>query len=222
MNSQRSELSAQLSSSSLKDRVLALVELQKETLPAEVAFPLIKQAIADENVQVRGMAVFALGIKQTPENFAILTQILETDADYNIRAMAAGALGYLEDARALTPLQRAFYEDTSWLVQFSAAIALGNIKAPQAEAVLLKALHSEQTLLQQGAVMALGEIGAVDAVEQMVALVDADDWLLRQRLAEALGKLPCDKSQSALRYLRRDAHPQVAEAATLALANLSQ
>ncbi|MEM8808338.1 MAG: HEAT repeat domain-containing protein [Cyanobacteria bacterium P01_G01_bin.38] len=215
------QLAAQLSSDSTKDRVLAMVELQKGTIPAEAAFPLIKQAIDDSNVQVRGMAVFSLGIQQTAENFALLSRILETDDDYNVRAMAAGALGYLEDKRALEPLRRAFYEDTSWLVQFSAAIALGNIKDIQAKAVLLEALNSNQGLLQQGAVMALGEIGAVDTVDRLLTFADADDWLLRQRLAESLGKLPCAQSRSALKFLAKDAHPQVAEAARLALTNLA-
>jgi HEAT repeat protein len=211
------QIASQLQSPLACDRMLALAELQKESMSAEAAFPLIRQALNDSNIKVRSMAVFALGVKPTDENLALLLPILATDEDYNIRAMAAGALGYLEDKRALEPLRRAFYEDTNWLVQFSAAVSLGNLKDIAAKSVLLEALKSEHVILQQAAVMALAEIGAVDAVEAMLRFADAEDWLLRQRLAQALGNLPCEKSLSALRFLQKDAHSQVAQAAKLAL-----
>ncbi|MGB3615269.1 MAG: HEAT repeat domain-containing protein, partial [Elainellaceae cyanobacterium] len=157
-----SQLAAQLRSPDVKERVLAMIEIQKDTsMPTATALPLIEQALADSNVQVRGMAVFSLGIKPAPENLQILVEILQTDSDYNMRAIAAGALGYLEDKRALEPLRHAFYEDTQWLVQFSAAVALGNLGDNQAQAVLLEALDSPTLLLQEAAISALGEIGAV-------------------------------------------------------------
>lgn len=214
------QLSDQLSSPSIRDRVLAMVELQKDAMPAQAAYPLIQKALGDEAVQVRGMAVFSLGIKPTAASLSQLTYILESDPDYNIRAMAAGALGYLGDPLAFKPLRHAFFEDTDWLVQFSAAVSLGNLKDPQAVDVLLEALDSDRTLLQEAAVMALGEIGALEQVHRVLALVASEDWMMRKRVADALGNLPCSQSQSALRYLAADSHSQVAEAAALALKRL--
>ncbi len=216
------QLSAQLNSPNIKDRVLVMIELQKESMPVQAAYPLIQQALKDEAVQVRGMAVFSLGIKPTAESLVQLTQILESDPDYNIRSMAAGALGYLENKEAFSALRHAFLEDTSWLVQFSAAVALGNLKDRQATSVLLEALDSRQMLLQEAAIMALGEIGALDQVERLLAFVPADDWMIRKRLAEALGNLPCSQSESALRYNSTDGHPYVAESAALALQRLAE
>ena len=187
-----------------------MIELQKESMPVQAAYPLIQQALKDEAVQVRGMAVFSLGIKPTAESLVQLTQILESDPDYTIRSMAAGALGYLENKEAFSALRHAFLEDTSWLVQFSAAVALGNLKDRQATSVLLEVLDSRQTLLQEAAIMALGEIGALDQVERLLAFV------------EALGNLPCSQSESALRYLSTDGHPYVAESAALALQRLAE
>lgn len=216
------ELSQQLSSSDLKTRVVAMLELQKESMPAEMAYPLLQQALKDQAEQVRGMAAFSLGIKPVPESLAILIHVLEADPDYNVRAMAAGALGYLGDRQALEALSHAFFEDTNWLVQFSAAVALGNLKDPQAIGVLLKALESDKSLLQEAAVMAIGEIGAVDQVDRLLAFVASEDWMIRKRVAEALGNLPSPQSQSALSYLQRDANAQVAEAAKLALTQLAE
>jgi HEAT repeat protein len=216
------QLSIQLHSQNVKDRVLAMIELQKERIPALEALPLMKLALADDNIQIRGMAVFSLGIKPTPANLSLLVQVLEGDNDPNMRAIAAGALGYLEDKRAFEPLRHAFYEDSHWLVQFSAAVALGNLKDLQATAVLLEALDSQHILLQEGAIAALGEIGAVETLDRLLQFVDAKDWLLRKRLAEALGNLPAPQSQAALTFLQGDSNPMVAEAAQLSLQRLTE
>ena len=216
------QLAQQLSSPNVTDRVLAMVELQKETMPAQAAYPLIQKALDDVAVQVRGMAVFSLGIKPTSESLPQLIQILGSDADYNIRAMAAGALGYLGHPGALDALRHAFLEDTDWLVQFSAAVSLGNLKEPQAVDVLLQALDSDRPLLQEAAIMALGEIGAMEQIHRILAFVPSEDWMIRKRVADALGNLPCSQSQSALRYLSTDSHSQVVAAASLALERLGR
>ncbi|MEM9452403.1 MAG: HEAT repeat domain-containing protein [Cyanobacteria bacterium P01_E01_bin.6] len=213
-------ISRQLESEHTGDRMVALA-LLKDASPQE-AVPLIKKVLNDESLQIRSMAVFSLGIKATDECYPLLVDILASDADYSIRAGAAGALGYLEDPRALEPLNRAFLEDTDWLVQFSAAVALGNLKDPRAYDVLMEALNSPEIVIQQAAIAALGEIGAVDAVERILDFAQAEDWIIRQRLAEALGHMPTEKSLSALRYLEKDNHPNVAAAATFSMQHLSQ
>jgi HEAT repeat protein len=208
-------LAQQLESPNLRDRMVALASLRH--VPADVALPSIKKVLNDESLQVRSMAVFALGVKVTPESYPILIDILANDPDYGIRADAAGALGYLEDIRAFEALVRAFYEDTDWLVRFSAAVSLGNLKDPRAFDVLMQALDSPEIVLQQAAIAALGEIKAVAAIDKLVTFIDSEDWLVRQRLAESLGQLNTPKSISALKYLTKDSHPHVAAAATICL-----
>ncbi len=212
------EISVQLESPNLRDRMVALANLRD--VPSEDAVPLIKKVLDDESLQLRSMAIFALGIKQTPECYPILVKILETDPDYGMRADAAGALGYLGDARAFEVLARAFYEDTDWLVRFSVAVSLGNIKDPRAHAILIQALDSDEVILHQAAIAALGEIKDIESVDMILRFAQSDDWLVRQRLAEALGNLPTPKSVSALKYLEKDSHPHVAEAATISLKRL--
>lgn len=211
-------LADKLQTGDLKDKKLSLAALRD--VPSQKAIELIKLVLNDENQQVRSMAIFALGIKQTPESFPLLVNILETDPDYGIRADAAGALGYLEDPRAFEPLIRSFYEDTDWLVRFSAAVSLGNLKDPRAHDALIQALHSPEVILQQAAIAAFGEIGDISALEEILVFAQSDDWLVRQRLAEALGNMPTEKSISALRYLAKDNHSQVSEAAQISLERL--
>lgn len=213
------QISTQLDSQNSRDRMVALASLRN--VPAIDAVPLIKKVLNDENLQIRSMAIFALGIKSTEDCYPILVKVLETDPDYGLRADAAGALGYLEDIRAFEPLVRAFYEDTDWLVRFSAAVALGNLKDPRAYEVLLHALDSPEVVLQQAAIAALGEIKAIAAVDEILRFAQAEDWLVRQRLAEALGHLPTPKSISALQYLEKDSHPHVSAGATISLKRLA-
>jgi HEAT repeat protein len=212
------QISVQLDSPNSRDRLLALASLRE--VPAESAVPLIKKVLYDEILPVRSMAIFALGVKPTEECFPLLIDLLETDPDYGIRADAAGALGYLEDARAFGYLVRAFYEDTNWLVRFSAAVSLGNLKDIRAKDLLIEALDSKEVVIQQAAIAALGEIKAADAIEQILRFVSSEDWLVRQRLAEALGNLRSDKTISALKFLAKDSHPQVSQAAIFSLQRL--
>ncbi|MBE9181254.1 HEAT repeat domain-containing protein [Oculatella sp. LEGE 06141] len=214
------QIASQLESENSRDRMVALASLR--SVDAADAVPLIKKVLDDDNLQIRSMAVFALGIKQTDDCFPILVKLLETDADYGIRADAAGALGYLEDLRAFEPLVRAFYEDTDWLVRFSSAVALGNLKDMRARDVLIQALDSDEVVLHQAAIAAIGEIKAVDSVGHILRFAQSPDWLVRQRLAEALGNLPSDKSISALRYLEKDSHSHVSAAATISLKRLEE
>ena len=211
-------ISAQLESENSKDRMLALAMLRN--VEPQVAAPLVRKVVNDVNLQVRSMAVFAMGLKADAETFSILARLVETDPDYGIRADAAGALGYLEDPRAFEVLVRAFYEDTDWLVRFSAAVALGNLKDPRAHDVLVAALQSEEVVIQQAAIAAIGEVGDVDGVEHVLKFAQSEDWLVRQRLAEALANLPSPKTMPALRFLEKDAHSQVAEAARISLQRL--
>ncbi len=213
-------VAAQLESSSSRDRLLALVSLRD--VPAEDAVPLILKVIDDENIQIRSMAVFALGVKPTAACFPVLVRILGTESDYGIRAAAAGALGYLSDPRGLEPLLRAFYEDVEWLVRFSAAVSMGNLRDPRAFEALIGALNHQETMLHQAAIAALGEIGDLRACAHILKFAQSDDWLTRQRLAEALGNLPTAKSLSAVNYLAKDSHPQVAAAAEFARDRLLQ
>lgn len=220
MTADLSHLASQLESENSRDRMVALAML-RDVAPAEAA-PLVRKVIYDSNLQVRSMAVFAMGLKPDEETFDILVQLLETDPDYGIRADAAGALGYLEDARGFEPLVRAFYEDTDWLVRFSSAVSLGNLKDPRAHDVLVEALKSKEVVIQQAAIAAIGEVGDVEAVEEVLNFAQAEDWLVRQRLAEALANLPSPKTEPALKFLEKDSHPQVSEAARISLQRLGQ
>jgi len=58
----------------------------------------------DEILQIRSMAVFALGIKHTEECYPILVSLLD-DPDYGACSWSTGLLG---DPRAFEPLVRAF------------------------------------------------------------------------------------------------------------------
>ncbi|MFM6498781.1 MAG: HEAT repeat domain-containing protein, partial [Dolichospermum sp.] len=57
-------ISIQLESPNLRDRMIALANLRH--VSADDAVPLIKKVLDDDSLQMRSMAIFALGIKKTP------------------------------------------------------------------------------------------------------------------------------------------------------------
>jgi HEAT repeat protein len=216
------EIARQLASPSVKDRKLALAAL-RDVEPID-AVPLVKRVLADEDQQVRSLAVYTLGVKPTAECLGLLLDRLVNEPDYGVRADTAGALGMLGDIGAFEALVTAYETNSDWLVRFSVAVALGNLGDLRAEPTLLKALACPESVMQQAAIAALGEIGAVGRLEQILGFVGSADWLVRQRVAEALGNLlrvdaGLERGRSALRYLCRDEHPNVVEAARIALAS---
>ncbi len=54
----------------------------------------------------------------------------------------------------------------------------------------------------------------------MLKFVYRDYRLIRQRLAEALGNLKTEKSIAALKFLAKDSHLQVSQAAAISLKRL--
>ena len=66
------QIAAQLESPDLRDRMLALASLRH--VDPNDAVPLIKKVLDDTSLQLRSMAVFALGIKPTAECYGILVQ----------------------------------------------------------------------------------------------------------------------------------------------------
>ncbi|WP_299487815.1 HEAT repeat domain-containing protein [Acaryochloris sp. IP29b_bin.137] len=213
------ELTLKLNSNKSSDRLLALVALRN--LPTSEAFPLIKPMLFDDYLPVRSMAIRSLASHPSAESISLLVQMLD-DPNYEIRAGAAGALGVVGDHNTVQALSRAFLEDTEWLVRFSAAVSLGNLQNPRADEVLLQALEQPELIVQQAAIAALGEIKAFEALDTLLRFVQSEDWLVRKYLATALGNLPCSKSISALKYLAKDDHPQVAAAATIALEQIDE
>ncbi|MEN9245778.1 MAG: HEAT repeat domain-containing protein, partial [Thermostichales cyanobacterium SRBZ-1_bins_19] len=101
-----------------------------------------------------------------------------------------------------------------------AAVALGNLRDPRAYDVLVKALDSPEPLMHQAVIAAFGEIGDPRCLPLILPFAESEDWLVRQRLAQALGNLPSPKTQSALEYLSRDPHGNVAAAALDSLRRL--
>jgi HEAT repeat protein len=104
--------------------VVALCEV------GEPAVPLLVGAIADQDFNVRTLAVFCLGRLGPKAKDAIpaLVATLE-DRDWIVRKYAAGALGMLETtARDAAPaLARAAVEDSNSEVRQTATFALGRL-----------------------------------------------------------------------------------------------
>ena len=154
------------------------------------AVPPLIQALEDENVQVRGGAVWALRLMgpEAKEAVPALIQALG-DEDVFVCRDAALALGEIGPEEGVILALSQALEDEEWLVRRAAARVLGNIGPEEGVVVaLIEALEDENVQVRGGAAIALREIGpeAVEAVPALVQALGDEESFVRARVAGAL------------------------------------
>lgn len=212
-----------------KDALTRLHALAKISVlePGESADVLRRIIRSNEpEVQLRALAVLAVGYLRCDGALELLEGVLSVDPSEEVRADALAALGELGDARAVPVLVRALYEEPHWMCQLQAATSLGLVGRgdDRAYEALVKGLDMDPRPLlrnmHRACMLALSLLGDVRCVPRLLESASSPNWITRQMLAEALGNLDCEQSVSALRYLQRDAHPNVREWAALSLRKL--
>ena len=120
-------------------------------------YPLIIQALSNDNSSTRRSAAAALG--RLGDNRAVdpLIEALSDD-DSDVRDAAVKALGRLGDKRAVDPLIKAL-SDKDWHVRRSTAEALGRLGDKRAVDPLIKALAGDGYDVRNAAAKALGQLG---------------------------------------------------------------
>ncbi len=205
---------ALLSSEDYGDRLSGLAQLRQ--LDDVVAFELVKPLINDVNARVRYSAVSQMDRLGAIDRVAaqpLLRDRLLTDSEIDVRAAAADAIAALKLTELFDDLVTSYERTDEWLLQFSIIAALGEMGDPRSYEMLLRALDSENGLVQTVAIGSLGELGDPRAIPHLTRFADSDDWQLRQRTAQALGRLGGDEAESTLQRLSQDSLPAVAEAA---------
>jgi len=89
-----------------------------------------------------------------------------------------------------------------WLKSFSIIATLGELGDPRSFE-LLKALTSENDLVQTAAISSLGDLGDMQAIPLLVPYATHPDWQIRYRVVQALNRLGGQK-HSTLETLAND------------------
>jgi len=204
----------------------------------ELRRELIETALADENEQVRAMAIDALyrhgqeslerlidrlaehDISDAPDWVIAETLVswLENDRA-EFRLVAATALGDLGDVTVIPDLIELF-SDPDARVRTRAVRSVGQIGDPRAIDPLRKRLTDRRTMVQREAAYALADMDDERALEALVPVARADDEGLRQIAVEALGSFTNLKPLIVLVHALQDRSPAVKRTAAVALIEL--
>ncbi len=130
--------------------------------------PLI-QALKDEDSQVRGNAILALGEIGDRRAVEPLIQAIKDEDEY-IRQKAAEVLYKLQDERAVKNLVEYF----------------------------ISALNNYDKSVRRRAADYLGEMGDPTAIEPLIQVLGDSDFYVRQSASKALGKMPVESAVEPL------------------------
>jgi hypothetical protein len=108
----------------------------------EVVFPLLRDNLADPDLEVRCTAILALLLLDRQRAVEVVADML-ADPDATVRWHAAGCLHDFGDERAVSALVRVMRSDPDPQVRGTAAYALGGIGSPAAIPDLLAVLGSD-------------------------------------------------------------------------------
>ncbi len=148
---------------------------------------VLSEALNDEDVRVREMAVRALGKIEDESAVDLLIGAL-TDSNGEIRRRAARALGKIEDAGAVQALGRAL-NDEDLEVRQAAIQALGDIEDVSGVEWLIPALTDSNGEIRREAARALGEIEDASAVQALGTGLNDEDLEVRRAAIRALGEI---------------------------------
>lgn len=156
---------------------------------AEQGYPILYEAIQDEDMLVRRAAVF--GLRRVPSDWAmvwIYRAYLE-DSQWYVRS--AGQIAF-EARRAggdLAPLAYPAVESIQWLNEWATDQGESVPPGDEAQAVLLKALHEGDVPIRSYAAANLGQLGIIEMVKPLYKALRDGRAEVREAAHRALGDL---------------------------------
>ena len=205
------EIKANLDSSDPQQRMKAITSLRE--YDADIAVPLLKTHIKDQEFLVRSFVAMGFGKKQNADSFASLLEMMKFDSDPNVRAEAANSLSYYGDVAA-SHLALMFERDDHWLVRRSIIAALADINCPQELfEVCILGIDGEDQSVKETCINCLSRFANTDkqeaALEKLLSLVDSQNWRIRMQAAKSLGKFDHSQAVDALNKLKEDSDHRV-------------
>jgi hypothetical protein len=178
----------------------------------------LREALKDEDPEVRQHALFALTQIGDPQALAALVEALK-DQSWQVRAKAAYGLGVRGRQTGIDALVGAL-RDASWQVREQAAWSLGLIGDARAIEPLTIALRDESSEVREKAAWALALKGDKRSVEPLTAALKDTSASVRGMAAWALGLRGDPRAANALKDALKDPDKGVRQRAAWALGML--
>jgi HEAT repeat protein/beta-lactamase regulating signal transducer with metallopeptidase domain len=182
------------------------------------AIEALREALKDEDSEVRQHALFALTQIGDPEAATTLVEALK-DQNWQIRAKAAWGLGLHGGSKGIDELISAL-KDPEFRVREQAAWALGLVGDTRSIEPLIATLRDENADVREKAAWALGLKGDSRSVEPLISLLRDSNGKIRGMAAWALGLKGDTRAASALKDLLKDPDIEVRKKAAWALGML--
>ncbi len=169
---------------------------QARELPPELAEPLLRTALGDDDTEVRiGAAEGVSQLKLKGTGDIVIPWLSEKDP--KLRLAACNVILVSPTPRAILALGRVL-GDPSPAVRLAAAHALGASESPDAVSPLLGHLDDDAPEVRAEVATSLGKLADVRAVLPLVSKVRDGAPEVRKRVARALGSLGDARAVSAL------------------------
>lgn len=167
------------------------------------AIARLRQALADANWYVRGVAAGVIGRRADKSDASLLLPLIR-DKHWFVRDEAVAALASLGGA----PDNADFIDllnSSDAYTRAGAASALGTLKQTAGTEMLIKALADDEEVVRRSAARALGELKASSAVSPLIALLRDQDAGVRRASAAALGRIGDARAAPAINEARKTA-----------------
>ena len=165
--------------------------VQHLTRHADVALPLLLEALQTAEEEIRKNVAWVLGFIRAPEALTILFQVMGVDSSMDVRLGASWALRQY-DYRQLMPVVfqklpapktgadvRAYLDSKSWKARWFCVIYLGQEALPDfQEALMVRARDDEEILIRCAAILSLAGYSAPEVSAFLVSLLShIDDYV---------------------------------------------
>ncbi|MCU0684286.1 MAG: HEAT repeat domain-containing protein [Polyangiaceae bacterium] len=187
-------------------------------LPASLAAPLVKAALADADVEVR-LAAAAAAVEHRLEGASDAVVPWLNEADVRLRLAACQVIRPAPSERAAAALGRVL-GDGDANVRRAAARALGNATHPDAVLPLLGHLDDAVPEVRSAVVEALARSGDARAVVPLLGKIQDSAPEVRRAVSRALGELGDVRATGSLLLALRDPNLDVRTEALNALGQL--
>lgn len=208
------ELEAFLDDPNPRLQMQAIAELRH--YDPDVAVPLLKRRMHDEQFAIRSFVAQGLGYKRNDEAFSALLEIVDRETDHNVISEAVNSLSKY-GPRGIPHLQAIFERNSHWLVRLSILAAMEDCDAPSTLFELcLLGFNGDNQTVQLTALSSLSAFkdtphGAA-AVEICLQAAKDSDALVRAQAVGLLRLFGGHEAAAVLRELSQDPDYRVVKA----------
>lgn len=162
---------------------------------AEQGYPLLQEAVADNDLGVRRAGVYGLAAVNQPWATDLLEKLQHTEQQWFVRSAIQDLLTHLKEPGDRAPKPFVQPESQGWLVAWAATQGIGVPPGRAAIDVLNRALREGDVTVRRAAIEALGRLAEPEGTRDLYPLLRDQDPLIREIAFRALATIALASAQ---------------------------